>query len=553
MHHLFELYIYHVHPEHPVLHIPSVLVAIEAVFVCRDAASGTKTDNDGWVDDVSSFSYNGERTVDKKSPIKLPTAMFHIFMVCAIAASLKLGDEVSEHSPQLFYRTAMAIAPDVLGETSVASLQAICLISVYALMSPTKLNLWTLNYICMAHCIDLGLQRQGGPPSTTQTVRSLLFYSVYSLDRSLATIQRRPLGLREEAFDVQLPGLDDLYNELDSHYLPPAYEILIKGGLQYSLHRFRLDRIISEIKSIFYLLPPRDVSTWAGDNAIHQPRLRAELDTWYSDINNITHGTDTQDEEKRQWQLQLEQAYHAAIILLYQPSHVFRQPGVEALQQCLNASSKQLACFNKLHERDSLQFDWRTVRSVFACGATIVYCFWTINTTKSTSQMEDISASLRLCSNLLAIGGTRWPSVKKGRISFERLVDLTLRKMNDVQKSPDQPRKKRMQGQESTLTTDIAVSAAQANQPTQPLTLPSYLNQHSFNMPSTTDVQWSDNALDLGEYTTLPDESAVYAFPEPSLQSGSIEPEIESFLTDFFMDDGSWVPWDNTDFQFAGM
>lgn len=515
-------------------------------------------DNDGWADSVLSFAYNGENSIGK-APIKLPTAIFHILLMCAIAASIKLGDEVGESTPSaVFFRAAMAIAPDVLGETSIASLQAIYLMSIYALMSPTKLNLWTLNYISMAHCIDLGLQRtQSSSSLTTRVVRSLLFYSVYASDRSLATIQGRPLGLRDETFDVQPPSLDELYRELDSQNTPAAYKVLAEEGLQYILHRFKLDKIISEIKSIFYFLPPHDPSFWAIDNANHQPRVRASLDKWFGETGSITSRSVVRDHDRRRWQLHLEQAYYAAIILLYQPSQVFKQPSNEALQQCLNAASAQLSCFNKLNEQDSLQFDWRTVRGVFACGATIVYCFWTTTTAQAASQMVEISASLRLCSNLLAIGGTTWPSVKKGRVSFERLVDLTLQKMNEVQQSANQPHKKRLQTYESALNSDqnaLGRHTAPIGGSNMSTRVSAYSASQSTVQPPATDVQWSSDDLDISGYAdmhggfgdTMPDGTPTYGFPEAHSQTGNVEPEIETFLSEFFMDEGSWGPWDST-------
>ena len=91
----------------------------------------------------------------------------------------------SDYAPARFYRAATSVAPDVLGDTSVASLQAIYLMAIHALMTPAKLNIWTLNCVCTAHAIDLGIHRQMGNDvdNGVKITRALLFHSIYSLDR----------------------------------------------------------------------------------------------------------------------------------------------------------------------------------------------------------------------------------------------------------------------------------------------------------------------------------------------------------------------------------
>lgn len=86
--------------------------------------------------------------------------MFHVFMVLAISA-LDLSRQFKVHLPvKGSYTAAMKHVYYVCGENSIDGLQSLLLLMVYALHNPScGLNIWTLNYQCLASVIGLGLQR----------------------------------------------------------------------------------------------------------------------------------------------------------------------------------------------------------------------------------------------------------------------------------------------------------------------------------------------------------------------------------------------------------
>lgn len=184
---LLRIFVQHVHPDHPILHIQSVLHALDALYLCCDMDTDTEIDQSGWPTAVAPFSYNGEIDSVKSqttTPINLATAMFHCFMVLTLAATVRVGGAQNEFAPAPYYRIAMSVALDALSDTSIPSLQGIYLLAIHALMSPAKLNIWTLTYVCTAHCVDLGIHRQQDELELSATVtKGLVFHSVYSLDR----------------------------------------------------------------------------------------------------------------------------------------------------------------------------------------------------------------------------------------------------------------------------------------------------------------------------------------------------------------------------------
>ncbi len=94
-------------------------------------------------------------------------------------------------------------------EGSLEGLQCLLLLQIYALHNPSLgLNVWYLSYQCIASVLDLGLQRDARAGKNlsllTQEMRTRIFWSVYSLDRTLATIMGRPIGLRDEGCELRV-------------------------------------------------------------------------------------------------------------------------------------------------------------------------------------------------------------------------------------------------------------------------------------------------------------------------------------------------------------
>lgn len=108
-------------------------------------------------------------------------------MVFTLAATVRTRQRMYDFAPDQFYRAATSVAHYCFSDTSVASLQAILLLAVHSLLSPTEMNIWTLAYTAMAQCIDLGLHRMpaggDGVSGAAALTRKMVFFNVYHLDR----------------------------------------------------------------------------------------------------------------------------------------------------------------------------------------------------------------------------------------------------------------------------------------------------------------------------------------------------------------------------------
>lgn len=94
-------------------------------------------------------------------------------------------------------------------ENSLQGVQCLLLLLIFTIHSPyVRLNVWYLNYHCLAALLDLGLQRdidtRSGISLLEQEMRARIFWVIFSFDRIIATMMGRPIGLRDEACELRV-------------------------------------------------------------------------------------------------------------------------------------------------------------------------------------------------------------------------------------------------------------------------------------------------------------------------------------------------------------
>ena len=174
-------------------------------------------------------------------------------------------------------------------------------------------------------------------------------------NRSIATIQGRPLGIRDETFDIRLPDESDIPDMIT---IPNTGLLILQPPPQHlalSIYRFKLDRYISEIKLLLYHLPSLRTNTrtfvWPTNIPDIQHQIKSDLDDWLTEVSKVSPSHDMEVEEKLKLhyeKLRMEQLYHNTVALLFQPSQMFPSPSQDAQQP--RYASVQLA----QHPRDIL-------------------------------------------------------------------------------------------------------------------------------------------------------------------------------------------------------
>merc|ERR1712093_35179 len=181
-------------------------------------------------------------------------AAFQVLMVLAISTTILARRLKLPLSAEGYCVAAMNHFDKIQIEGSLEGLQCLLLLQMYGMHNPSMgLNLFYLNYQCIASVLDLGLQRdvRAGRNISflTQEMRTRVFWVVYALDRSLGTIMGRPIGLRDEACELRLPAdIDD--DGLLAQYPVPRPESNPPTSTTNAIHLIKLAQLNSEIKYI---------------------------------------------------------------------------------------------------------------------------------------------------------------------------------------------------------------------------------------------------------------------------------------------------------------
>ncbi|KAH7010040.1 hypothetical protein EDB80DRAFT_839139 [Ilyonectria destructans] len=538
---LAHTYIRWIHPDYPVLEPSSLLSALDALYSCVGYSLESDTFPRGWPSQFEAFRWNG-RLMSPHHPdaqiIPMPVIAFIVFMVFNIAAIVKVRSRIYEYPPERFYRAALHFSKDAFSQTSLPSIQALICLITHSMLTPADVNLWTLIHVALAHCVELGIHREEPLAESEdlayQQIRRFTFFTIYSLDRSISSIQGRPLGFRDETFDIKMPDPETPTTLVDNHIAVSFASAVTR----YSIHHWELDRIISDIKLLFYHLP--GTSLWYSrpmDPPSQQSRIREMLVSWWERASADNFSSTGLDSRQRQiWRLKLKIKYHSAMVMLFQPSQILRNPGEDSLQTCFDNASCILHEYQLLHDLHGLHHGWRTVQNIFAAGATLMYSFWTSAAVRGNASTTDLSKNLRTCSSLLTVGGEWWPSVKKGQASFGSLADLTIQRLytdRTPSKYPrlmhqnalhlrDQTQRSQMPTPDENRTdTTLGLDASEAQAGLEGDGVAVYQSHSSSLGLSSGQEAWQDS---LG----ITDEST------------DLFPEIENFLAEFDRSDFIW-------------
>ncbi|GAA85119.1 Zn(II)2Cys6 transcription factor [Aspergillus luchuensis IFO 4308] len=522
---LFAVYFQHIHIDYPVLHAPSLVNAYLALYESTQMEPTGQYDSNGWMEGLEPFEYNGmadHESGKPSTPISVFTAVFHVFMVFSLAATVLTRKKNFDYSPTKFYRMALAETSSCFSSVSVTSLQGILLLAIHSMICPAGLNIWTLAHIAMSHCIDLGLHREPSPSTrvsrTSLAVKRLIFYTTYSLDRTIATIQGRPLGIRDETFDMQRPEVEDVSEEssiignCQLHVSAPS-----SAHMTMSIRRFRLDQYITEIKLLFYHLPKKlRPLVWPNDLENHQAQIKLNLDAWLTETSLIQPPTDREEDRKS--------VEHEKL-------------------------SRKLRIYDHLSAEEQLLYNWRNIHGIFSSGATLIYCIWASPSLQATTPFAEVLRDLRTCSNLLSIGGQWWPSVRNGKGSFDKMVDLTIRQLSRTQTSPSKMRGSlHTQHAEIGCQPDLHPSSLVPEFPNNSsIQLTEDSSRHPEGLGGLPNAEFHDST---GDHLDLGLGEPGLLFPNPNgmdvTDTYSIDSAMESFLAEFIRGDWGWDPFSGT-------
>lgn len=270
----------------------------------------------------------------------------------------------------------------------------------------------------------------------TKEVRSGIFWSAYSLDRTLCVILGRPLTLRDEAIDHEYPGQWDTNEDFNgTEYRTDDAEPPRKrrrgslGRHCAAIYSFRFDRIIGEIKLMLYRLAqsfnrfpwPTDIIAWQGqtEQACQDLLEDAKRDMKYKGVAGGRAAL--QDRTMRFVELK----FHQAIMLLRRPCPAVPQPSSTALKSCYESAVATIRIQSDLARFGNMLDSWLTAHAVFVSGITMLYCLWTSPEVRTNTDLKTLLKQADSCSKLLSNLSKTWSVAQNAQTKFEQLVQLT--------------------------------------------------------------------------------------------------------------------------------
>jgi heme exporter protein D len=321
-----------------------------------------------FLDRADILERHANRFVQSNSSPQDQFGTFKIYMLYAIGATiLKLTEQYSYTPPENFFMTALQYISAARESHSVHNIEAMTLLVLYNLRSPSNSGIWYMIGLAMRTCVDLGLHREAHyaivPPYEGQ-LRRRLFWTVYFLERVIAVSLGRPYSIADRDIDASLPlEIDDTVRDdgliartLAVSRSPTFQASRPSSNITLGIQCIRLKRLESHIQETIYRVD-RPITSLVCKLC---PTLKM-LEDWHSALPPSTpYETDY-----------LDLHYYKAVRLLLQPFLTVLPPTDQRIALCLKSSGHICQIFKRLHRRDSYAHSFIALHSVFIAGITM--------------------------------------------------------------------------------------------------------------------------------------------------------------------------------------
>ncbi|KAI1430797.1 fungal-specific transcription factor domain-containing protein [Xylaria sp. CBS 124048] len=378
----------------------------------------------------------GRKTLSKTPMKQLDTnereGMFKLCMVYAIGAMLiQLTERNVAASPESYYVTALQYLCAPEEPRSTKNIQGMLLLVLYHVRS-SSFGIWFLIGAAMRACVDLGLhckRNEAGLDPYTIQMRRRIFWSVYSLERTIAICLGRPLSLPDRTIDVDFPldSEDESWDETTYSQASASASVststptptqtptpIKRRSLSMAIWLFKMRRIEARIQFSIYRADKPLSSLTSKMNQLYQ-----DLESWKASLLERFGDIDLNYPMLH---------YHRAVRLLLQPFLPLLTPSDPYYLICLRAAGGVCQAHKKLHQSLEYGHSFIAVQTVFVAGITLIYALWT---QKHAIWSYNLSNDIRACSLVLFVMGERAPWVRKFRDAFEVLVNATMEKLEN--------------------------------------------------------------------------------------------------------------------------
>ncbi|KAI0402918.1 fungal-specific transcription factor domain-containing protein [Xylaria palmicola] len=374
-----------------------------------------------FLDEREIWDLHAKRVTLHSTPVQQLTkperfGLFKLYMVYAIGAMLiQLTERNTTTPPEDYYMTALQHLFTARESKTTQNVEAMLLLVLYHIRS-SSYGIWYMIGLAMRTCIDLGLhtkRHEGSLDRYTIQARRRLFWSVYSLERTIAICLGRPLSIPDRQIDVDLP-LDPEDEGWDDVTSVQTTNSTRRRSLSMANWLFKMRRIESRIQFSIYRADKPLSALTSKMNQLYQ-----DLEAWKTSLVERFGDVDLNYPMCH---------YHRAVRLLIQPFLPLLPPSDPYYLICIRAAGGVCQAHKKLHQSLEYGHSFIAVQTVFVAGITLLYGLWT---QQHAIWSYSLSNDIRACSLVLFVMGERAPWVKKYRDAFDVLVNATMEKLEN--------------------------------------------------------------------------------------------------------------------------
>ncbi|KAJ5902829.1 hypothetical protein N7495_003357 [Penicillium taxi] len=285
---------------------------------------------------------------------QVPSPEVHNSYHIVIAISLLIGSADTSQAAD-FYHASQETLPLVLQNEDLPAIRALLGLALYSMFATSGPSIWHILGTTMRLATSLGLHK--ARPYTDQLEEEMskrAFWSLYNLDRLIASTLGRPLGIADEDISASLPReLND-----DGSEVPGGSAMTIP--LQVICLRRIFSRIYRYLYSNLPQPPPQEVATTLG-------RFRREVDEWRMSAPlypaALLYSTSYYD-----------YLYYTTLLLMNRPSSRNPTPDATSIVSCGDSSIQVIRSYWDSYSVGKLKWIWLTLSQVYFAGITILWC-----------------------------------------------------------------------------------------------------------------------------------------------------------------------------------
>jgi hypothetical protein len=338
-----------------------------------------------------------------------------LFAIMFFQYAIRNGEDASQQKvlndrSNLHYHYALSFFYQLTTSRQFHDVQALTLICIHLRNFPKPGASWILIQITLSLAIELGLHRSTErwapdmrPNSLETEMRKRTFWCLLSLQVSLSGRLGRPMVLKYEDFDIELPESMD-----DELLTENGFGASVSGRCihEISICAFQLITLYMELYSTIYAVR-RD----PGDYLPSLNRLEAKLDSWKERIPAALIRGELGDSEQegrvfalyaQVWNLEFR-------LLLRHPSVAVTTDekfNAESMRICVESSRQMLSTVRQLQKLKSLDTTWHQASVYVLAITTTLFAQWDKRDETSAADVAALRDEMNIWLEIMGDVGT---------------------------------------------------------------------------------------------------------------------------------------------------